>query len=63
MDRNKSVVVLVLLGLLFSITAHAQSVTRGPYLQTANDNAVTVRWRTDLATDSERAPVILLTKV
>ena len=30
----------------------AQIVTRGPYLQNATPNAVTVRWRTDVATAS-----------
>ncbi len=32
--------------------ASAQSVTRGPYLQLATPNSVTVKWRTDVATDS-----------
>jgi hypothetical protein len=32
--------------------AAAQSVTRGPYLQSGSDSAVVVRWRTDAATDS-----------
>jgi acid phosphatase type 7 len=31
----------------------AQSVTRGPYLQNANHNAITVKWRTDSLTDSK----------
>lgn len=31
---------------------HAQSVTRGAYLQNGNTNAVTVRWRTGTAADS-----------
>ncbi len=30
----------------------AQTVTRGPYLQMANETAVTVRWRTNVATNS-----------
>jgi len=32
--------------------AAAQSVTRGPYLQTGTPTSVVVRWRTDVATDS-----------
>ena len=31
----------------------AQTITRGPYLQDGSDARVTVRWRTDVATDSE----------
>ncbi|HYP51349.1 MAG TPA: fibronectin type III domain-containing protein, partial [Pyrinomonadaceae bacterium] len=39
---------------LFSASVFAQtaSVTRGAYLQMGTANAMTVRWRTDLATDS-----------
>jgi hypothetical protein len=33
-------------------SAFAQTVTRGPYLQMANDDAITIRWRTSTATDS-----------
>ena len=33
-------------------TAFAVELTRGPYLQNASDRAITVRWRTDVATDS-----------
>lgn len=33
-------------------SAYAASVTRGPYLQMATPNAITLRWRTDTATDS-----------
>jgi hypothetical protein len=32
--------------------AHAQSVTRGPYLQMGTATSQIVRWRTDVATDS-----------
>jgi hypothetical protein len=35
-----------------TLPAAAQTVTRGPYLQMANENAVTVRWRTNVATNS-----------
>ena len=52
MEKHRSVTVIALLVMLLSITAQAQTVTRGPYLQSANDDAVTVRWRTDVATDS-----------
>src|SRR5262245_60330284 len=30
----------------------AAVVSRGPYLQTATPNSITIRWRTDVATDS-----------
>jgi hypothetical protein len=41
----------------FNLSLIAQSalnavVTRGPYLQKANQNSVIIRWRTDIATDS-----------
>jgi hypothetical protein len=35
-----------------STSTSAPLVTRGPYLQMGTPNAVTVRWRTDVATDS-----------
>jgi PKD repeat protein len=41
-----------LLAMLLTSTGLAQSVVRGPYLQTLTDSSVIVRWRTDLATDS-----------
>ena len=34
------------------IVADGASVTRGPYLQAGTPNSLTVRWRTDLVTDS-----------
>ena len=37
---------------LSSSIAGAQTVVRGPYLQNATETAVTVRWRTDVATSS-----------
>lgn len=43
---------MALLVLLSTSFAHAQSVTRGPYLQLQTSDGVTVRWRTDVATDS-----------
>jgi hypothetical protein len=36
-----------------STSATQPSVTRGPYLQNGAPNAVTVRWRTDVPTDSQ----------
>jgi hypothetical protein len=42
----------VLLFLFITVSAQAQSIVRGPYLQSLNDGGVIVRWRTDLATDS-----------
>src|SRR5688500_6337616 len=51
LSRLASLLVLVL-SLGVSQFAFAQTVTRGPYLQMANDDAVSVRWRTGTATDS-----------
>ena len=39
--------------LLLSGLAVAQTVTRGPYLQSPTPNSIIVKWRTDVATDSE----------
>jgi len=38
--------------LFIPVTAYALLVIRGPYLQMGTPNSITVRWRTDLATDS-----------
>ena len=38
---------------LFAATAGAATVTRGPYLQESTPTSVVVRWRTDVATDSD----------
>src|SRR5262245_40875769 len=35
-----------------ALTAQAQSVTRGPYLQNGSTTAISIRWRTNTATDS-----------
>ena len=43
---------VMLLVLLSSSLAFAATVVRGPYLQTATSDSITVRWRTDTATDS-----------
>src|SRR5438552_5418982 len=40
------------LALCQSVLAQTVSVTRGPYLQTGTPTSVTVRWRTDVSTDS-----------
>lgn len=44
-----------LAGLALAISASeamAQAITRGPYLQMLSQDAITVRWQTDVATDS-----------
>ncbi len=38
---------------LSGITAGGAVLTRGPYLQMGNQTAITIRWRTDVATDSK----------
>jgi len=38
--------------LVMSGAANAQTVVRGPYLQTATPTSIIVRWRTDVASDS-----------
>jgi hypothetical protein len=43
---------VVLLVLLSTSLAFAATVVRGPYLQSASSDSITVRWRTDTATDS-----------
>lgn len=52
MDYRK--IIWLVLGLVCAPAAvlHAQTVTRGPYLQMGSTTAITVRWRTDQATDS-----------
>ena len=40
---------IVLLG---ASVAWGQTITRGPYLQKTTTSGITVRWRTDVATDS-----------
>jgi hypothetical protein len=40
------------LTLAFADLAHAQTLSRGPYLQNANTSAITVRWRTSANADS-----------
>ncbi|MDM5177934.1 DNRLRE domain-containing protein [Massilia sp. DJPM01] len=43
---------VALLVLFSSSLAFAATVVRGPYLQSASSDSITVRWRTDTATDS-----------
>jgi Icc-related predicted phosphoesterase len=44
---------IVLLLLLHLTKAKAQKIIRGPYLQMATPNSMTIRWRTDVATSSK----------
>lgn len=44
-----------LLSLGLTMSAHAASVTRGPYLQTPTTSSMIVRWRTDTPTNSRVA--------
>ncbi|MBT8064024.1 MAG: DNRLRE domain-containing protein, partial [Gammaproteobacteria bacterium] len=48
---SKSVCFLVL-GWVISLSALAQTVVRGPYLQMQTDDGISIHWRTDTATDS-----------
>src|SRR5438874_10987267 len=50
--RAVTLTVVVALALCQSVLAQTVSVTRGPYLQTGTPTSVTVRWRTDVSTDS-----------
>jgi hypothetical protein len=43
---------LTLASVVVPATAYAAVVTRGPYLQMASPNAISIRWRTDTATNS-----------
>jgi calcineurin-like phosphoesterase family protein/purple acid phosphatase-like protein len=49
--RVSSIIVL-LFGALLYCHPNVDTVTRGPYLQTGTDAAITVRWRTAVKTDS-----------
>jgi len=51
----KNLLCLQLLVLLLAVnfSAAAQTVSRGPYLQMVNQSAATIRWRTDVPTDSK----------
>src|SRR6266487_2198107 len=43
---------VLVVALCQSVLAQTVAVTRGPYLQTGTPTSVTVRWRTDVQTDS-----------
>jgi len=43
---------VLVLALCQSVLAQTVAVTRGPYLQTGTPTSITVRWRTDVQTDS-----------
>ncbi len=44
---------LLVVGLGVTTTSEAQTITRGPYLQMGSHNRIVVRWRTDVATNSQ----------
>src|SRR3989441_6075348 len=50
--RAAALTLVVALTLCQSVLAATVSVKRGPYLQTGTPTSVTVRWRTDVSTDS-----------
>src|SRR2546425_5664596 len=50
--RAAALTLVVALALCQSVLAATVSVKRGPYLQTGSSTSVTVKWRTDVATDS-----------
>jgi acid phosphatase type 7 len=52
MKHIPGIAVAALLALFASAPLFAASVVRGPYLQLQTDSGVTLRWRTDSATDS-----------
>lgn len=47
----KTVLIIVCVFVLTQISA--QTILRGPYLQTPNENSIIIKWRTDVATDSK----------
>src|SRR5436190_8204305 len=50
--RPAALTLTLFLALCQSVLAQTVSVTRGPYLQTGTPTSVTVRWRTNVQTDS-----------
>src|SRR2546425_6379481 len=50
--RAATLTLVLTLALCQSVLAATVTVTRGPYLQTGSSSSVTVRWRTDVSTDS-----------
>src|SRR4051812_44826233 len=43
----------LLIFVLFSVASYGQTLTRGPYLQMGNQTGITLRWRTNIASDSK----------
>lgn len=53
---TRSFLLMLLLAVFVPAVGHAQAtVTRGPYLQSASSTAITVRWRTSIATSTRVA--------
>ncbi len=52
MKRTQKYLVTTLLFLLILPTLHAQTITRGPYLQQLSNSGVIIRWRTNIPTES-----------
>src|SRR6266571_2142120 len=50
--RAAALTLVIVLALCQSVLAATVSVKRGPYLQTGSSTSVTVKWRTDVSTDS-----------
>ncbi|MCB0588698.1 MAG: metallophosphoesterase family protein, partial [Phaeodactylibacter sp.] len=53
MKKNVYSVLSVCLILFIGITANAQNITRGPYLQLGTPSSMTIKWRTNSATSSK----------
>jgi len=51
--QTKSLFVLITVTLLSQNLLHAQTLTRGPYLQSGKQDSITIRWRTSSATNSK----------
>ena len=43
----------ILISFVFSSFVYSASIVRGPYINMVNDSEATIRWRTDVATNSE----------
>lgn len=67
MRTPNPVALVAIMAAAFAPLASAQTITRGPYLQMLSPNAVTVRWQTDVAVDSQvnhgTAPTTLTNQV
>jgi hypothetical protein len=51
--QKKFVFFLIAAALTGSNFLHAQTLTRGPYLQVGKQDSITIRWRTSSATNSK----------